>query len=607
MEPDLTPEEIRRAQFRTVLRGYEADEVTTFLDRVAAEIEDLLEDRARLSTRLGEFADRDLKTEFDDVGREVTSVLQAAREAAESMRERAGADAARWRGEATAEAEALLRDARSDAEALRGDAWAAGTEMLNQVVAEIRKMRQDAERETLTITGEAEREAHRMVSASRREAEDLVRASTMEAERIATQAKKAHDETIDQALRAAETAQERTRALEERREELLVELEHARATLTRLEEALEERRDDLRTATEVSSSVKVVTPGRYGEVEEVVGTWEPGETVRVVRSGRSVDDPEPLADEVVEDLARIKRPVASEAHVDERVDVEEPVEEPAAEEQPVEEAPTPPQPEPVPEIVPDVEVAVAPTPPPDAVGALFASLRGGPEPVAGEPPAGETVTTAPPEPAVTDLAPSLSTSGEWIDEREARLLPISNRALRGVKRAVTEAQNVALDSLRTDGSWEPDRSELAEVMRADLIGLWAESYSAGHGAAQEMTGERLRRPETPSSNAADTFGTALAMSLSSALDEAGSEPRERQAAASRVFRGWRNDEAERRIRELALAGYHRGLVDSVGEVELQWVAGGVPCSACLEASADPGANLPPVHSGCGCTITIRNP
>ena len=212
-----------------------------------------------------------------------------------------------------------------------------------------------------------------------------------------------------------------------------------------------------------------------------------------------------------------------------------------------------------------------------------------------------------PLPAVAEeMADSESSDAEttgWIEEREVRLLPISNRALRGVKKAVTEAQNVALDSLRTDESWGPDEKSLADTMRADLIGLWAESYAAGHAVAEEMTGERLKRPDTPHSDAADDFGAALANAIDGALTEAGTGLRERQSAASRVFRGWRSDEAERRIRELALRGYHSGITESVGaDARLEWVSAGTPCSACSEASSEPAANLPPIHAGCGCTL-----
>jgi DivIVA domain-containing protein len=605
MEPDLAPEEIRRAQFRTVLRGLDAAEVAQYLDRVASDVETLVEQRDRLASRLGEYADRDLKSEFDDVGREVASVLQSAREAAESMRERASLDAARWRAESIGEAEGLLKDARNDAEALRGDAWATGTELLNQTHAEIRQLRQDAERDLLTVMGEAEREAHRLTSAARREAEEILRSAAMDAEKTGAQATKRHDEMIEQAHRAAESAQERTRALEERREELLEELEHARATLNRLEGTLDERREGINVVAEPSSSVRIVTPTPRHEPEAPPprGTWQPGETVRIIQSGqREATDLEPFAEEVAADVERIKKR--------------------DAESEPVPEVEEPPEPEASgPEIVEAVETgpaepAMAPEPPAtqsiaDDLGALFAALRGGEtaeQPAPESPPRAEQPVAAvsiedvplPPPPRVATSSAELTS---WMEERDIRLLPITNRALRGVKKAVTDAQNVALDSLRTDDDWRPDGGLLAETLRADLIGLWAESYAAGHTVAEEMTGLRLKRPDTPHSDAADGFGDALSSAIEHALEAAGDGQRDRQSAASRVFRGWRTDEAERRIRELAFRGYHLGVLDSVGaDGAVEWVAGGVPCSACRDAVSDPAGNVPPVHAGCGCTL-----
>jgi hypothetical protein len=77
-----------------------------------------------------------------------------------------------------------------------------------------------------------------------------------------------------------------------------------------------------------------------------------------------------------------------------------------------------------------------------------------------------------------------------------------------------------------------------------------------------MAGERLQRPSTPSSSADQDFASDLASAVTVALDKAGDAPRERQSAASRVFRVWRSDEAERRIRDIALLGYEAGVEKS---------------------------------------------
>ncbi len=593
MASDRTPDEVGRARFRTVFRGFDPDEVLSHVGRISTEMESLRQERDRLATRLGEYADRDLETEFESLGREVAAVLQSAREAAESMRERATLDSARWRSEAMAEVEEMRKDARNDAEALRGDAWAAGTEMLNQATAEARRIRAGAERDVLTTMGEAEREAHRLTSSARREAEDVLRAASMDAEKLSSEAKKRHDDLLDQAHRQAEAAQERTRALEERREELMEELESVRATLGRLEGSLEERREGFSQPSE-STSVRIVPPSK---VEPDVDSWVLGETVRII-------PPEP---------APSTEPTISKS-VEPELGQPEPeplIEQPEQPEEAIEPEGLAPEPSPV-EREPEEEPAAGrPIEDEDLVGALFASLRGEPsdgEPVqpavASEPDDAEAEDEIEPAPAPPKVAAVLSDRTELLEQRDGRLLPITNRALRGVKKSVTDAQNVALDSLRTDGDWSPDASELSDLLRADLIGLWAEAYSAGHAAAEEMLGGKLKRPVTPSSDASDMFGRDLAAAVEAALVDAGDGQREKQSATSRVYRGWRTDEAERRVRLLALEAYHRGLRDSSPGANLVWVPNGTPCSACREASSDPSQHLPPIHAGCECTLAI---
>ncbi|MFZ0626500.1 MAG: DivIVA domain-containing protein [Acidimicrobiia bacterium] len=595
MASENTPDEVGRARFRTVFRGFDPDEVLSHVGRLSTELESLRQERDRLANSLGEFADRDLETEFDSLGREVAAVLQAAREAAESMRERATLDSARWRAEAMAEVEDMRKEARSDAEALRGDAWATGTEMLNQAVAEARRIRAGAERDVLTTMGEAEREAHRLTSSARREAEDALRAATMDAEKLSSEAKKRHDEMIDQAHRQAEAAQERTRALEERREELMEELETVRATLGRLEGTLEERREVF-TRPEESSSVRIVPPSK---VEPDVDSWALGETVRIIPPDapptmeREVSQPKPSQPLEPEPIGEpeMSEPIAEPVPV-----------EPEDDEAPVEGRSGAPEPEEADEEEVD-----------DSVGALFASLRGDKtddhdEPIAPAQPVAPQAEDAEEEDEPTQAPPKVTTvlsdRTEMIEERDGFLLPITNRALRGVKKSVTDAQNIALDSLRTDGDWSPDAAELSDMLRADLIGLWSEAYAAGHNAAEEMVGAKLKRPVTPSSDASDMFGGDLASAVEAALVDAGDGQREKQSATSRVYRGWRTDEAERRVRLLALEAYHRGLRDSAPGADLLWVPSGTPCSACREASADPDQHLPPVHVGCECTVVI---
>lgn len=594
MDPDITPRDIRHAEFSSTFRGFDRAEVESFLGKVAGHIEELEAEVEKLAATIGQAAERNLEAEFETVGREVTGILQAAREAADSMRERASVDAARWRSEAMEEADRNRREAAADAEALRRDAWTAGTELLDQAVEEVKQMREQADRDVLTIQGEAEREAHRLTSSARREAEDLVRNARMEAEKTTSDAAKRRDDIIDQANRQAAAAQERTRALEQRRDELMEELENVRSTLSRLEGSLEEKRETLELSAEESTTVKVIPPAQpQPEVEH----WEQGETVRVVRPDDepestvdidlpSGDEDEPKVESVVEPStppkplvevipaeAAEERRSQREPQVGSRVQPEAP-EQPEAVEEPqaLEES----------EAAEPLETVVGSEQPrtteareghqEDDVDALFEALRG-----AGQ--TGESTTQMDEAPSVdSSTAEELdatkrssetppdeeAASHDWIEDRDARLLPITNRALRGAKKSLTELQNIALDGLRTDDDWRPDEAVIAETLQAELISVWAESFSAGHAVAEEMTDSKIKRPATPSADVVSEFASALSSAVTKALEEAGVGQRERQAAASRVFRVWRTDEAERRVREMAIRAYQLGVERSVG-------------------------------------------
>jgi hypothetical protein len=127
---------------------------------------------------------------------------------------------------------------------------------------------------------------------------------------------------------------------------------------------------------------------------------------------------------------------------------------------------------------------------------------------------------------------------------------------------MTELQNVALDSLRTDDAWRPDKDSIAESVHAELVAVWSESFAAGHTVTEQMTGSKLKRPSTPASTADQDFAGDLAAAIAAALDSTSDGTRQRQSAASRVFRVWRIDEAERRIHNLALEAYEAGLKES---------------------------------------------
>ena len=572
----LTPEQITGRSFRTTFRGLDPGEVREFLAAIARQVADVVAQRDRLAGRLGEFAERDLQSEFAAVGIEVTSVLEAARDAAEGMRDRATADAARWRSEAMVEAENERRSAREDAERLRSDAWLTSEDLLKQAQAEARRLGETAERDSLSVLGEAEREAHRLTASARRESEDLTRVARMEAERVHAEALARHDEIVESARRQAEGSQERARALEQRRQELLAELETLRSSLARMEGELDERRTRLGLSSPdeqpAEPILRVVTPGSDK------ADWEPGETVRVVAKRKEKQSDTDL-DDVVEDVKRIRSSEAASSP-----------------------EPEPPAESPVPEQ--EETAAAVEQPSVDELGAIFSRLRGVPADQAAqsaeEPLEG---VTEPPRP--TSVQKRVTPTTDPFELQRRLVLPVSNRALRNLKRQLTEMQNQALEGIRvSEGSWRPTVVDASQYLRPELVVLLAESFSMGHSAAEKLAGRTFIRPHTPARDEASGMAQDLVEQITAVLSTDEDGGRERSSALSRVFRAWRTDEAERRVNDIASSAYHDGLSASLTSAGIKTVmmVGGRGCLRCREAAEAESGQLPPLHPGCTCTL-----
>jgi DivIVA domain-containing protein len=631
---EFTPDGIADRSFRTTLRGFDQSEVRLFLAQLAEATAELVAERDRLAATLQAGDAKDLQAEIELVSNEIRSVLETARSAAESMRERAAAETARWRSEAVAEAERARREAEADAEHLRTDAWTTAESLLSQVQREMTRMREEAEKESMRLVGEAEREAHRTLGTGRREAEEAVRTARMEAEKLVLDARASHDEIIEAANRKAEVAQERTRALEQRRDELRRELDSVRAAIAAVETELDERREALVLTT---SAPEPVSP-------DPVGQWVPGETVRVVRPGHAeagtgelpvVSEPRPRPDPTPE--LRVLSP--DELHTrqhpstDQRVPTQDaeilstPEDIPPVPEQPdlAEEAPaghTHDEAAESPTVVPeDVAPVVEETLAHDQPGALaepkeeiadvdglFARLR---EPVSSEPSAHSNRATTPAEAPAEVPGPAASTrtlDADPFDVRDTLLLPVTNRALRNIKRQLTEEQNAALERIRIDHkAWEPDAEALEASLKPDLVVLAAESFAAGHSAAESLTSEKLTRPTPPPQAISGRVVAALTADLQRALEDGRAHDhgvREIAADVSRVFRAWRTDESERRIRHFAYLSYNQGLVESVPDGPgVRWVVAGRGCAVCRDLGGrDAVVDPPPAHEGCACTV-----
>lgn len=182
-----SPEEIELKTFSVTLRGFDQEEVSAFLARVAGEYRRLLADleNAARADRADPpaapaNADRGPATPsdaFSDLAADINSVLGAAHQAAEQMKTRAAeeadqmrADAARLRSEADG--------ARAEAERLRAEAeearWAATT--LSQEAIAVRAEAQREREEAGQILHDARLAAEAAVSGGRLDVEEAAAA-----------------------------------------------------------------------------------------------------------------------------------------------------------------------------------------------------------------------------------------------------------------------------------------------------------------------------------------------------------------------------------------------------------------------------------------------
>jgi DivIVA domain-containing protein len=654
MADDLTPGEIRARKFVTTRRGYDRKEVGDFLDRVSRRMEELENELAAVGDRfhqLGITELPDLKEEIEDIGVEVQSILDAALAAAEGVRTRAGADAA-----------ARLGAADAAAGSLRQDAWETGTDLLNQAVSAADGIVAEAREDALFVRAEAERDAKRLVSEARRQADDMLRASREEGERIVVNAKAERDAILEDARTAAEKAQERARALEHRRTELLNELEEAESTIRDLEATRADRQEAADSGVRVvapestdrthwpedDGSVRILPPP-VPEVTEPEPVDAEAMAAEVEQMRSAVTMPEPAEPSPEEAESLVAAAASAEDAVAPEIDAgEEPVlsaevagtgERKGGEDNgPAE---VEPEDEGLPVTVTDKVTVVHDAP---EIDALFALLRQEPEPAAGsaaispatEPKdkaamsstaelAATTAEESAPEPEPEAMprpplhvVPDVAVTGEF-DRRDRMLLPVENRGLRGLKRRIVELQNRVLEELRTSsGEWRLGRELVVELMGDELDAVLRDSYRAGHSAAAEAVG--ATEPQVtggPRQGAAEDFTADLHRDVQAAMTR-DSEGGARRLAADvgRVFRTWRTDEAERHVRQAARRAFNDGLLagyQRLGAAAVEVVAPGRPCGVCSAGTGvswDPAAQppegvvLPPAGPDCAAMIMV---
>ena len=201
--------------------------------------------------------------------------------------------------------------------------------------------------------------------------------------------------------------------------------------------------------------------------------------------------------------------------------------------------------------------------------------------------------------------------------RDRLLLPVQNQALRLVKRQLVSAQNRALEELRLDESWIPDITLVDGEIGGVLLSVAEESMAAGFAAAAELLGRSdAPQPEIHVDDQTVEFTTVFVEAARLSLERsrsAGAGKRETASSLSRVFRAWRTDDAERRVRFLSRRAYQQGVLDGLRAMDCHQVSvipSNRSCADCGKGSgpwpiADgppPGTLIPPASLECSCTV-----
>ena len=610
--------------FARVFRGYDPAEVDSYITRLTA----------RLKLNRARIADSELSGEegaeiIDSTAADIAELLHAARLAAEKMRARADRQTADDLTASEVQARQVRADAEADAYAVRKSAWDMAVEALESLEKQAAEMEAEADRKALAIIGESERTAHRNLASARREGERVMQEAGAQAERMIMRAREESEELIGESERRVDVIKKQIRLESKRRDALAAEVKELRSRLEgpspaeestsvrlvagpphdgeRAWPAPEEPRAGEKVPAEVRPSPEAPAVDGQDVAEEVARLREMAEA----NGEREPSVPTPATTRTRSKPAKTPGPARAAA---ERADVA------PGKDRSEEKKPSPPEERPVvPSGSPVSERELAKmwsTGKPasrtydeaaaDSFGSLFEDLRRLHDTEAG---GGEDSAEAEPLPAAP--APAVGISA--MERYHRALLPIANRTLRNVKRHLIDIHNEQLEALKNDpADWQPQRERVEESFVHDLTILHREAFAAGYDAALEMleSPPSPLRPEAPEGEPG-FFVSALFDELVLTVQagrENGRGARQLGTALSQVYRMWRTDQAERRVRFLAGRSYHRGVLagfrrEGVDRFRLET---GDLCRGCVYDAEDARlvekAEPFPDRQECRCTI-----
>jgi len=545
--------DIARHTFAVARRGFDPDEVRSYLQSVSRSIEALEQRERELQEALAEAEERAAHPVID----EATLTSSLGQHSAQILRH-AHEEAARIVAQAQESAATLLRETQAQADDLQARAEASSAERVVEVELMVANAKEESRAESERILGEAVAEGEAIIDRAKEEGKALLE-QVQEARRrvLADLASRRRSLGIQiEQLRAA-------------RDEMTASVHGVRDRVDSILAHLERVDDRARAAAHgVGDQFRVHGGEPQEESEEITGevptvgtAAEAGEAA----AGAAADTGStPAATPSVDELfARIRAGSGATPQ-------EPPTEVLAAS------APA----------VADQESPTAPVRPTTPV----------------EAPAGE------------DEVPGEAEKGDPLVARRDELLgPVAARLSRNVKRALGDDQNRLLDQLRSKPSLSADellgpedehvailakaaRKQLSEAFAAGTVFAGADAGAVPEGDAVQQTASGLAR-------------TIVAM-LRRQVTEGVGDTADRIGAA---FREWRGERVERLTGDSATHAFSAGVTAAASGGPVRWmVASPNGCSDCEDnalagtlgaGDAFPTGHVhPPAHSGCRCLV-----
>jgi cell division septum initiation protein DivIVA len=272
----------------------------------------------------------------------------------------------------------------------------------------------------------------------------------------------------------------------------------------------------------------------------------------------------------------------------------------------------------------DEDVAVGSAP---SVDELFARIRAGAEdPEDGGAAGSEAATEAVPEAATeamdvivvepvegADDAPPPGPDDPLIAQRDELLGPVTARLGRAVKRALGDDQNRLLDRIRSTpqlsgdellGPEEEHRAVFEQAVRAHLGEAYAAGTTFGGAPGTAVPGDGTVEEST--TGLAHVVVTMLRRQIDDDAGDLGDQ-------VSAAYREWRGERVQRVSGDYATQAFSAGVVAAGADQKLRWVVtSATGCSDCADnalagavsaSEAFPtGHAHPPAHSGCRCLV-----